>query len=71
VLDNAASFPDDIESLRRLVAAQRSELDAERAARVAAEGNWCRRNGIVWLAPLPFSSKDILGARSTKPAHPA
>jgi hypothetical protein len=46
VLDNAASFPDDIESLRRLVAAQRSELDAERAARMAAEG---ALEGITWL----------------------
>jgi transposase len=38
VSNSAASLPDDIDSLRRLVAAQRSELDAERAARMAAEG---------------------------------
>jgi len=47
VLDNAASFPDDIESLRRLVAAQRSELDAERAARMAAEGALLSRDLLI------------------------
>jgi hypothetical protein len=31
---------------------------------------WCRGDGIVWLAPPSFSSKCILGAGSTKPAHP-
>src|SRR5580704_14055556 len=41
------SFPDDIESLRRLVAAQRSELDAERAARVAAEGALLSRDLLI------------------------
>ena len=45
--DNAASLPDDIESLRRLVAAQRSELDAERAARMAAEGAILSRDLLI------------------------
>jgi hypothetical protein len=37
---------------------------------IVALCNWCRRDGIVWLAPPSFSSKGILGAGSTKPAHP-
>ena len=45
--NNAASLPDDIESLRRLVAAQRSELDAERAARMAAEGALLSRDLLI------------------------
>src|SRR5437660_11171242 len=47
VPDNAASLPDDIESLRRLVAAQRSELDAESAARMAAEGALLSRDLLI------------------------
>jgi transposase len=47
VPDNAASLPDDIESLRRLVAAQRSELAAERAARIAAEGALLSRDLLI------------------------
>src|SRR5205807_249666 len=47
VCHNAASLPDDIESLRRLVAAQRSELDAERAARMAAEGALLSRDLLI------------------------
>ena len=45
--NNAASLPDDIESLRRLVAAQREELDAERAARKAAESALFNRNLLI------------------------
>ena len=45
--NNAASLPDDIKSLRRLVAAQRSELDAERAARMAAEGALLSRDLLI------------------------
>ena len=45
--NNAASLPDDIESLRRLVAAQRSELDAERAARMAVEGALLSRDLLI------------------------
>jgi transposase len=47
VPDNAASLPDDMEALRRLVAAQRSELDAERAARMAAEGALLSRDLLI------------------------
>jgi transposase len=47
VPDNAASLPDDIESLRRLVAAQRSELDGERAARMAVEGALLSRDLLI------------------------
>jgi hypothetical protein len=37
---------------------------------IVALCNRYRRDGIVWLAPPSFSSKGILGAGSTKPAHP-
>jgi hypothetical protein len=47
VPNNAASLPDDIESLRRLVAAQREELDSERAARKAAESALFNRNLLI------------------------
>ena len=45
--DNAASLPDDMEALRRLVAAQRSELDADRAAQMAAEGALLSRDLLI------------------------
>lgn len=45
--DDAASLAGDVESLRRLVAAQRSELDAERAARMAAEGALLSRDLLI------------------------
>ena len=41
------SVLDAIESLRRLVAAQRSELDAERAARMAVEGALLSRDLLI------------------------
>jgi hypothetical protein len=52
--DNAASLPDDIESLRCLVAAQSSELDGERAARMAVEGALLSRDLLIEkLFPWP------------------
>ena len=45
--NSASSLPDDIESLRRLVAAQREELDAERAARKAAESALFSRDLLI------------------------
>jgi transposase len=47
VPDDAASLADDVESLRRLVAAQRSELDAERVLRMAAEGALLSRDLLI------------------------
>ena len=45
--NSAFPLPDDIESLRRLVAAQREELDAERAARKAAESALFSRDLLI------------------------
>jgi hypothetical protein len=47
VPSNAASLPDDIESLRRLIAAQCEERDAERAARKAAESALFSRDLLI------------------------
>jgi hypothetical protein len=47
VPNNAASLPDDIESFRRLIAAQREELDAERVARKAAESALFNRDLLI------------------------
>lgn len=47
VSNGAASLPDDIESLRRLVAAQQRELDDERAARLAAERALSNRDLLI------------------------
>lgn len=45
--NRASSLPDDIESLRRLIAAQREELDAERAARKSAESALFNRDLLI------------------------
>jgi transposase len=47
VSTNAAPIPDDIEALRHLVAAQRAELDAERAARAQAEAALLGRDLLI------------------------
>lgn len=45
--NSTASLPDDVESLRRLVVAQREELDRERAARAAVESALLGRDLLI------------------------
>jgi hypothetical protein len=45
--ENASSIPDDIESLRNLVATQRTELDDARAARAQAEAALTGRDLLI------------------------
>jgi hypothetical protein len=67
----AAACPELAQMRPQLMSAVPPLLEHMRTYRcIVGLCNWCRRDRIVWLAPLPFSSKDILGGRSTKPAHP-